>query len=326
MSRKVIVTVPFTAEQQAALAEDAGRYGDRILFTRGGSASREEILDADAVIGNVSPDILSSCGHLSWVQLNSAGAEAYVKEGALPEGTVLTCATGSYGTAISEYMVCMLLVMMKKVPLYLENQKKGVWKDEGPVTTPAGKRILIVGTGDIGLSFARRIRAFGLPDRPVRLVGIRRRADACPEPLDEIYPTEKLAEQAALADVIAVALPGTASTYHLFDREMLCRCRKGCWLMNVGRGSVVETEALLDPSVSGRFSGIYLDVCEKEPLPENDPLFSVPNLYVTPHITGSWHLDVTLENLARLARHNYQAWHGEGSFASVVNRATGYAD
>ncbi len=322
MAKKILVTVPFTAEQREALQQAATAYGDKMTFAE----APESLAPYDAIIGNVPAGRLSEAGKLKWLQLNSAGADAYVKPGVLPDGAVLTCATGSYGTAIAEYMVAMLLLMMKKIPAYLAHQQRGEWSDEGPVTTPAGKRILIVGTGDIGLSFARRIAAFALPDHPIQLVGVRRRASVCPEPLDEIHPLSELREQVAQADVIAVALPGTPATYHLFDADMLLAAKKGAYLMNVGRGSVIDNAALLRPEVYEHFAGIWSDVFEQEPLPAGDPLYSVPGLYVTPHITGQFHLDITLENIARIALKNYRAWHGEGAYQSRVDITTGYAD
>lgn len=328
MGKRIISIVPFTEDQRKTLKDIASSYGDELLFLEDADDSRlkEEIKTIDAIIGNVSPDLLTGAEKLTWLQLNSAGVDSYVKPGKVPEKTVITCASGSYGTAISEYMAAMLLVMMKKIPLYLKNQEAGLWRDEGSVASPAGKRILIVGTGDIGLSFARRIKAFELPDHPIRLIGVRRRTDTIPEPLDEIHSLDELPELVKEADVIALSLPGTQATYHLFDRELLSRCKEGSYLINVGRGSVIENEALKDPNVYGRFAGIYIDVCEQEPLPDHDPLFAVLNLYITPHITGFYHLDITLQRIAEITEHNLKAWHGEGEFISRVNRATGYAD
>lgn len=322
---KIVTVVPFTQRQCAALKAETDYFGDEIVFLNGQEPTEDQIREADAIIGNVAPERLKGAERLKWMQLNTAGADRYVKAGTFPEGAVLTCSTGSYGTAISEYMVAMLLVMMKKIPQYLENQKAGIWKDEGSVQSPAGKRILIVGTGDIGLSFARRIRAFSLREHPIRLVGVRRRPDTCPEELDEIHGIGELGDEAAKADVIAVSLPGTKETYHLFDEEMLKKCKKGSYFMNVGRGSAVDNEALKKPEVYGNFAGIWLEVTEKEPLPENDPLYHVPGLLITPHITGDFHLDITLENIAGIAIKNYVAWKNGGRMKSVVDFSSGYA-
>ncbi|MQN02040.1 MAG: D-2-hydroxyacid dehydrogenase [Lachnospiraceae bacterium] len=238
--KKVVVAVPFSESQKARLKKTAESYGDEISFITSEAVTEGDICDADAVIGNVEPDVLKASSRLSWLQLNSSGVDAYVKDGVVPEEAVITSATGAYGTALSEYMVAMLLVMMKKIPMYMDDQKNRDWKDEGPVASPAGKRILIVGTGDAGLAFARRIKAFELPDNRITLSGIRRRADFCPEPLNEIHPTSELAAELEKADVVAATLPGTEQTYHIFDREMLLHCKKGAYFLNAGRGSAVD--------------------------------------------------------------------------------------
>ena len=175
---KIYVQAPFTDNQLAQLKELAAGYGDELYFspvrlsmsglgfTESGGSEPISLSEVDAAIGNVPAGKLAKSQKtgglkLAWMQLNSSGADAYVKDGVLPQQTVLTSATGAYGTGIAEYMVCMLLNMMKKVPAYLEDQKRHLWTDEGLVTTPSGKRVLIVGTGNIGMEFARRMKAFG---------------------------------------------------------------------------------------------------------------------------------------------------------------------
>lgn len=316
--KKVLVTVPFSVEQKERLANV---YSDlEFTFIHDVKVTSEILLEADALIGNVSVSLLGDKNNLEWIQLNSSGADAYAKPGAVPENTVLTCATGAYGLAISEYMVGMLMVMMKKVPTYLKLQEKGVWQKQGMVKSPYGKRILLVGTGNIGIEFAKRMRAFGCT-----LVGVRNRADICPPELDEIHSVSELKEQVALADVIALSLPGTDACYHLFDREILNCCKEGAYLMNVGRGTAIDTAELLNPEVSGRFAGIWLDVCETEPLPDNDPLFFVPNMLITPHITGGYHLAETTENILDISIQNMKAWHDDGQFVHLVSRKDGYS-
>lgn len=333
---KIYVMAPFTEAQTEQLKQLASAYQDELFFSPGklsmsglGAALSGEkepisLSEVDAVIGNVPAKRLQEASakealRFSWMQLNSSGADAYVKEGILPADTVLTSATGAYGIGIAEYMVCMLLNMMKKVPAYLEDQKKHLWTDEGMVTTPFGKRVLVVGCGNIGMEFAGRMRAFGCT-----LVGIRRREGKCPEEFDEMHTLPELGEEAAKADVIALCLPGTPETFHLFDREQLSSCREGAYLINVGRGNVIDNRALAEEAIASRFSGIWLDVCEEEPLPVNDPLYGLQNLLLTPHITGGFHLDLTLQNIFDISMHNYRAFHGEGDYISVVDRSTGY--
>lgn len=315
--KRIIIAAPFGEEEKKKLSSVSTEL--ECVFVNKEEVTAQMLSGAKALIGNVAPAMLTGQTQMEWVQLISSGADNYLKEKNLPENTVITTATGSYGVGIAEYMVAMLLSMMKKIPNYLDNQKKGIWKDEGVVTTPCGKRILIVGTGNIGLEFAKRMRPFGC-----KIVGIRKRAGDCPKELDEVYTIDSLKEQLAIADVVAVCLPGTKDTFHLFDEDMLSCCKEGSYFMNVGRGNVVPLEAFLNENISNHFAGIWLDVCEVEPLPEKHPLFSVPNLLITPHITGGFHLDLTLENIFRISLHNMKAWSGEGEYISVLDRETGY--
>lgn len=285
----------------------------------GDEISEELLSRANAIIGNLPPEKLADCRALEWLQLNSSGADAYANSGFIPPEVSITTATGAYGIGIAEYMIAMLLNMMKRIPSYYNNQKAGIWRDEGIVTTPHGKRVLIVGTGNLGTEFARRLRPFG-----AEIIGIRRRAGMCPEEYDAVFGMDSLAEQLKLADVVALCLPGTNETYHLMDQAMLAECKHGAYLMNVGRGNVIPLSAMLDPEVTGRFAGIWLDVCELEPLPDGHPLFAVPNLLLTPHITGGFHLDLTVRNIYEITEHNLKAWLNNGEFRSLLDRGTGY--
>ncbi len=347
MSKKVLVRLPFTQMQRQQLCELADHYGDEMIFSETDAPTAQEMQGVQAVIGNIDVKSLPHGASLEWVQLNSSGADAYAKDGVIRPDAALTSATGAYGTAIAEYMVCYLLMMMKKVPTYLQNAQRKIWQKEGMVVSPAGKRILIVGTGNIGLEFAKRIRAFDIASTNAEIntisgaagesdldqtgqrmiiSGIRRRPGVCPSELDEIHGMEELEQEVAKADVIALCLPGTPQTAHLFDKDMLLACKEGSYLMNVGRGSVIDNSALLQKDVYEHFAGMWLDVFEQEPLPEGNSLFDVPNLLITPHITGGYHLDITLQNIFEIAMHNYRAWHGDEGvdFISVVDRSTGY--
>lgn len=315
--KRVIISAPFSEKEKKQISSLDPRLD--CVFTEKENITSQMLSQAQALIGNVPPNILEKQPQLEWIQLVSSGADKYLDNINISKDTIITTATGAYGIGIAEYMVAMLLSMMKKIPQYLDDQKKGVWVEEGMVTTPYGKRILIVGTGNIGMEFAKRMRPFGC-----QIIGIRRRDGICPKELDEIYTMDALKEQLSLADVVAVCLPGTKSTFHLFDEEMLSCCKEGSYFMNVGRGNIIPLDAFLDEKISNRFAGIWLDVCEVEPLPTQHPLYYVPNLLITPHITGGFHLDLTMEKIFQLSLHNMKAWLGDGDYISVLDRATGY--
>ena len=189
----------------------------------------------------------------------------------------------------------------------------------GAVTSPRGKRVLVVGTGNLGREFALRMRPFGC-----ELVGVRRRAGECPPEFDRVCLLRDLERELPQADVVALCLPGTAETFHLFDAAMLARCKAGAWLLNVGRGSVIPLETLLDRAVTDRFSGIWVDVLETEPLPDGHALYSVPNLLITPHITGGMHLDITRENILTICEENLRAWLRGEPLRQVLDWDSGY--
>ena len=147
----------------------------------------------------------------------------------------------------------------------------------------------------------------------------------CPPELDRVYPLNELKEQVGLADIIALSLPGTDEAFHIFDGDILSSCKEGSYLMNVGRGTAIDTKELLKPEIYGRFKGIWLDVCETEPLPDKDPLFFVPNMLITPHITGGYHLAETTENILNISMDNLRAWHDGGVFKHLVSRKDGYS-
>ena len=130
-------------------------------FIRSKNVTESDVADADAVIGNLPCRLLPAAKKLRWLQLNSAGADAYCQDSILREDVLLTNATGAYGLALSEHLLAQLLAMMKKLYPYYDNQKKGLWHDEGEVTSIEDSRVLILGIGDIGRAFARRVKALG---------------------------------------------------------------------------------------------------------------------------------------------------------------------
>lgn len=308
----------FTPDEENRLRAAAGETV--IRFCTDADVTAETLRDADALIGNPPLAMVESAEKLKWMQLLSSGADVYAGSELLKvRGLVLTTATGAYGVGIAEYMVAMLLAMMKKLPGYYDLQKAAQWRDLGAVVSPRGKRVLVVGTGNLGREFAKRMRAFGC-----ELVGVRRRAGECPPEFDRVCLLSELKAELPAADVVALCLPGTPETHHLFDAAMLSKCKQGAYFMNVGRGTVIPTDALLDRAVTDRFAGLWVDVLETEPLPDGHPLFSVPNLIVTPHITGGLHLDVTRRKILDICAANLRAWLDGAPLIRVLDWTTGY--
>ena len=211
----ILVTPPVNDRQKEKLREAA--KGHEMVFCRKRDVTEEMLQKAEIILGNLKdPAQLKACRNLKWIQLNNAGTEGYCEPGILPEGAVLTNASGAYGLAISEHMIGCLFELRKKLHLYAGNQLLHRWKSEGFVNVIEGSQILVVGLGDIGMAFGRKMKALGCSVK-----GIRRHMGDAPEWLDGLYPMEELDSLLPEADVVAMSLPGNPSTYHVMDERRI---------------------------------------------------------------------------------------------------------
>lgn len=313
---KILVVLP-VEERHKALLEASAPKGSEFLYCE--DPSKEQIQEASVIIGNVPPEKIAGTTKLKWIQLNSAGTDGYTAPGVLPEGAFLTNATGAYGLALSEHMLGMLLSLMKKLYLYAEDQKAHIWGDRGMVTSIEGSTTLVVGMGDIGGEFAKRMHALGS-----HVIGIRRNKAAKPDYLDGLYQMDALDEWLAKADIVATSLPGTKATYHVFNAETFAKMKKGAFFLNIGRGTAVDSDALADALNSGHLAGAGVDVTDPEPLPKDHPLWDAKNALITPHISGYYHLQETFERIIRIAAGNMEAYRDGKELKNQVDFTTGY--
>lgn len=265
--------------------------------------SEEVANEADIIIGNIDPKMVQNSPNLKWLQLNSAGTDGYMDKGALPDRTIVTNATGAYGVAISEHMIGSLLYLMKKINLYAQDDKNHEWTDHGPVKGIYGSKTLVVGCGDIGCEFAKRMNAFGSS-----VTGIKRTIGEVPEYIDAMCGMDQLKEALAQADIVAGCLPGGESTYHVFNDETFAAMKEGAYFLNVGRGTSVDSNALASALNSGHLAGAAVDVTEPEPLPPNHPLWDAENVLITPHISGGYHMQETHDRIVGIAAGNLEKY------------------
>ena len=221
-------------------------------------------LDVDSVI--------AALPRLKVVQLVSAGAERFVDH--IPDGVVLCTARGAHSGATAEWIVAAILASVRQFPRFLAAQTLGTWENpwNGEL---AGRRVLVVGAGDIGRALGRRLEGF---DVEVRYVArSAREGVSAVGDLPDLLPEH---------DIVVLLVPTTPETVGLVDAEFLAAMPDGALLVNAARGPVVETAALLAELSSKRLHAA-LDVTDPEPLPEGHPLWSAPNLLLTPHTAGS---------------------------------------
>lgn len=247
------------------------------------------------------PAAFDVLAHLAVVQLASAGAEAYVD--VVPDHITLCDAQGVHGGSTSEWAMAALLAVLRDVPTFVRAQDRGEWANHG-TDELQDKRVLVVGAGDLGAQMARRLRAF---DAEVTMVARRAR--------DGVHATDELPTLLPQADVVVIMVPLTPATTGLVDAGFLAAMPDGAVLVNAARGKIVDTGALLAELTGGRLRAA-LDVTEPEPLPAGHPLWTAPNLLITPHVGGN--VPGLGERVARLVRAQLERYVAGQPLTNVV--------
>ena len=209
---------------------------------------------------------------LEVVQLTTAGADAFI--GLVPEGVTLCDARGVHGGSTSEWVMTAVLASQRNFPEFVRLQERHEW-DQKFTGELAGKRVLVVGAGDVGESIRRRMLPF---DTTVTMVARTARADA--------HGVDELPALLPEHDVVVVVVPLTEQTRGMVDAAFLARMADGALFVNASRGPVADTDAVLAALQSGRLRAA-LDVTDPEPLPADHPLWDAPNLLLTPHVGGA---------------------------------------
>lgn len=311
----VLVVMPFKQKHKQLMQE--AFPNQNFIYER--NPSEDLVRSADVIIGNIKTDLLRFATNLKLLQLNSAGTDGYCDESIFPKNAVLANATGAYGLALSEYMLAVLMAMQKKLYKYHDNQKQNLWHDEGEVTSICNSVILVIGLGDIGGNFAKKVKALG-----AKVIGIKRRIVNKPEYVDELGTLDNLKEYLPKADVVVNILPGTKATYHLFDKEKFALMKDKAFFVNAGRGNAVVEDDLIEAVESGHLAGAAVDVTEIEPLPKESRMWQVENIHITPHTAGQYHLAATHDNIVNIAKENLSRLLTGKDLINQVDFTTGY--
>ena len=246
-----------------------------------GSITQADVDKADVIFGNVPPDMLRECSGLKWLHLSSAGTDGYLY--LMDRGVLLTNGTGAYNDLIAEHMLAFSGALCIGLPEYGRQQQANIWKRDRWAKTITGSTVLVLGCGNIGTAYAKRMHALG-----AYVIGVRRKACECPEGVDEMLGMDSVDEALPRADIVAMVMPNTPETVNFMDARRISLMKDGALLINCGRGNALDADALYDALVSGKLDGAAIDVAYKEPLPEGDKLWSAPNLIITPHVAGGW--------------------------------------
>jgi phosphoglycerate dehydrogenase-like enzyme len=309
----------------------------QVLNAANESEAVQAIADADAFFGKITPPMLAAARQLRWVQAATASLEHYLFPELIAHPCVLTNMRGLFSDVIADHVFGYILCFARHFHRYLRNQREGRWEpvggESGRASFAAGPgkvsaidrahlhladtTLGIVGLGQIGSEIARRGLAFGMC-----LVAVDPAQTRAPEGVKALWPVERLPDLLVASDFVVIAAPHTPQTYKMFRRPQFQQMKRSAYLINIGRGVIVDLADLTVALQAGEIAGAGLDVFEVEPLPSGHPLWQMENVILTPHVAGyspriaERHLAVLLENLRHFRL-------GE-PLQNVVNKALWY--
>ena len=318
---KMVIFPAIDAERLEAVREAAGAM--TVVNAEDRETADREIRDAEAFFGRITPELLAAAERLEWVQTPTASLERYL----FPELTAHPCKLsnmrGLFSDVIADHVMGYVLCAARNLHVYLRRQSEGCWEpvggeesrhafDGGPHYVCEFDRrhrhladcsLGVVGVGNIGAEICRRAAAFGMT-----LYGV----DPYPKPvtgvLEDVWPLERLPELLSKSDFVVIAAPHTPATYKMFRREQFEQMKDSAWLINIGRGVIVDLADITSALQEGQIAGAALDVFEVEPLPSDHPLWQMENVIITPHIAAASpriserHLATLVENVRRFVQ------------------------
>ena len=297
--------------------------GDTVLHAADDEEGRRMIPDADIAFSSfVTPDQLGAARRLQWVHCPAAGVAHMLYPAMIERPITITNGRGTSADTMAEHVLAVVLALFRRLPEAHSWQAAHVWAQD-EINTPgsrivAGSRVLVIGLGSIGAATALRLNALG-----ARVTGIRRHAGAAPPAgVESVHPPDALHSLLPDADVVVLAAPQTRTTQGLIGAAELARMKRDAILVNVSRGSLIDEDALARALRTGALGGAALDVFRYEPLAPDHPLWDVPNLLITPHVSGfrrdHWDAAVALfaENRRRFAAGK--------ALLNVVDKEAGY--
>jgi phosphoglycerate dehydrogenase-like enzyme len=253
--------------------------GTRLLVWTGegdppDGTSDTEFLLGGYMTGPVAESVLAEMPRLRVIQLLSAGVERWLP--LVPDGVTLCNARGVHGGATAELAVTGILALVRRLPYFLQEQAAERWTEQATDDVD-GKRLLVLGAGDIGRRVAAALEVFGAE---TTFVGRTAR--------DGVHGIDELPGLLPGADIVVIAVPETSATRGLVNAQFLGALPDGAIVANIARGAIIDTDALLAEVQAVRLSA-FLDVTAPEPLPEGHALWHAPNVIITPHVGGGTH-------------------------------------
>lgn len=322
MRKIAVVGRTFQERNLKKIRDTAADCGFIVDFYTENKLTPETAAQYEVLYGLPSPKLLPLMTNMRWFHSCAAGVDAYVKEELYADpAIVLTNSAGAYGPTISEHIIMVILMLLRRYyPTFAQLIADRDWVQEIPMRSISGSRITVMGTGDIGTCFARKAKALGA----AHICGVRRTAKPAADCYDETVTYKELDRVLPQTEILVMALPGTPETNGILSRERIALLPANAIVVNVGRGSAIDQDALMDALNGGKIAGAALDVMVPEPLPKDHPLWTTKNLLLTPHCSGNFSLGLTEDiNVERFCENLVLYSKGE-PLKHLVDRKLGY--
>ena len=322
MAKKIGVIIDFLNDSyERQLNATAAKYGYEIEYFPSSAEAVGRVDDCEILYGHCSQKVIRSAKSLKWYCCCWAGVDHFCDESLYQNPDCrLTNSSGAYGTTISEHLIMVCLMLLRRQMEYTEIIRAGGWETlPGGIRSLHGARITVLGTGDIGTEFARRVRAF----HPASLTGVSRSGRANAD-FDAVHPVTELDQLLPETDLLFMSLPSVSDTVNILNADRMALLPKGAYVVNVGRGTAIDQDALIKALDSGHLAGAALDVVVPEPLPADHPLRKAKNLLLTPHVAGNMTLGYTCERNVQLFCENLENYAAGRPMHHLVDRRKGY--
>lgn len=321
MKKIAAVEAFFTPAHIEQIEKTAAKCGYTVDFYPQCHLPADKAGEYEIIYGLCPPEELKAAENLKWFCCSFAGVDSYMDESIYPHrGVMLSNSSGAYGITISEHLIMVTLMLLRQMPEFQTVVRERGWLRSLPMRSICGASITVLGTGDIGTNFARRAKAMGA--KVVR--GVRRTRKPCDPAFDEVHTLDELDSILPETEILVMALPGTHDTVHILSRERIGLLPKGAYVVNVGRGSAIDQEALMEALNGEHLAGAALDVCVPEPLPKDHPLWDTKNLLLTPHISGNMSLGITCDLDVSLFCEDLDNFTAGKPLQRLVDRSLGY--
>lgn len=289
---RILVTLPLNDDLRVRVAVLTD--SDHVRFVS--DPTPDDLMWATIVVGNVSAtSVLAVSEPPRWIHSPNVGLDAYDEVRNHHPNIRITHTTGILDAAVAEHAVALLLALTRNLPSILSSQRDRIWGQprylaEAKATTLHGKTAHVLGYGSIAKTVVSRLHGLGM-----RITAYRRESAGTDGLVERFERLDRLSEVVGDADVVVSVLPSNEGTFHCIGRRELAAIKPEAYLVNVGRGSTIDEDALVTSLESGRPAGVALDVFEDEPLAPDSPLWSLPGVIVSPHVAGRFDYEMSAQ-------------------------------